>query len=157
LTESISVGGATSYCTVCLPERENEDHAGEECVVSGYSHPTSGGATTTTGSGSQSSNGAGKQLSNNLILITINLIKILPAESPVATPGILHTAEQYVDGACGGSDLAAAAAASNNSVNSPPFVLRSDVEDSGLMCAYGKVGNEACFVSQTLIAINLLW
>jgi len=29
-----------SYCTVCLPERDHEDHGGEECLVAGYSHPT---------------------------------------------------------------------------------------------------------------------
>lgn len=31
------------YCTVCLPEAE-EDHSGEDCIVTGFSHPTGSAA-----------------------------------------------------------------------------------------------------------------
>lgn len=34
---------SSQYCTVCLPDGE-EDHSGEDCIVTGFSHPTGSAA-----------------------------------------------------------------------------------------------------------------
>jgi len=53
-------------------------------------------------------------------------------------PGILHTAEQYLESNCDNLE--------DETTNGTSFVSRSDVTDNGIICAYGKIANEACFV-----------